>query len=485
MANNVEIILTAVDKASGVFGGLEKKTEGLGKKFDSLSEKAGILGTKMTVGVTLPIMALFGGLASAAMELESTEAKFNTVFAGMTEDASAFIAEFKLLTPLTTAQARGVAAGIQDLLVPMGFAREAATKLTGDFMPLIGALANFNNSTHTAEQVAAALTSALVGEYEPMRRLGVVTNKTAIDQRVLELGMAATSEEITDQMRALALHEIVTESSADAIKAYTKANLDAKTQMALAKVEIIDVSAAFGESLLPTIIKVTDAARNLVSWFSGLSQSQKELVMAVLGVVAAVGPLLLILAKLITAVKIIIPVVATLIKGFGLAVTAIKVVGATIATIVTGPIGALLAAGGLVILAFENMRFGWGQLVKLLKGEIGILDIFKEGWEQLIKPIEWVTGKIKTFIEWVGKIKIPDVLLGKSPSPFEKSLRGITKAMDQLNQRQFMPALAGGGAGAAAGVINNYRTYNLTANYPFQSHASLMDNIRLLEMMTP
>ena len=268
----------------------ETGVKGVQDKLTKLQGGLNKFGNVMTMGVTLPILAMGKGMLDAAMDLEATEAKFNTVFAGMTDEASAFIKEFKKLTPLTTTQARGVASGIQDLLVPMGFLREDATALTGRFMPLIGALANFNNATHTAEEVAMALSSALVGEYEPMRRLGVVTSKSAIDQRVLAMGIAATKDEITDQMRVMALLEIITEGSADAISAYTEKNLDAKTKLGLLKVEFIDTAAQLGTSLLPMLERAVEYIGRLATWVGSLTVEQQESLLKWLAFAAVIGP---------------------------------------------------------------------------------------------------------------------------------------------------------------------------------------------------
>jgi len=121
-------------------------------------------GTILTAGLTAPMVLLGKTMLDQAMYLEATEAKYNTVFAGMTDTVDAFIKEFQKLTPATTAEASGVASSIQDLLVPMDFLREDATALTGDFMHLIGALTNFNSAEYTTAEVADKVKQALVGQ---------------------------------------------------------------------------------------------------------------------------------------------------------------------------------------------------------------------------------------------------------------------------------------------------------------------------------
>ena len=164
------------------------------KKWENAGKKIEKIGSSLTKAVTLPIAGMVTGFALAAMELEATEAKYNTVFAGMTEVSDEFIRKFQELTPATTASARNMASGIQDLLVPMGFMRDEATKMTGDTMHLVGALANFNSGTHTAEDVARAFSSALTGETDSLKALGIQVSAETIKQKAFEMGLADANE---------------------------------------------------------------------------------------------------------------------------------------------------------------------------------------------------------------------------------------------------------------------------------------------------
>ena len=268
----------------------ETGVKNIQQKLGSLQKNLNTFGNVMTLGVTLPIVALFKGLLDAGMQLESTEAKFNTVFEGMTDDATAFIKEFKKLTPLTTSQARGVAMGIQDLLVPLGFLREDATDMTGKFMLLTGALANFNNTEYTTAEVADKVRQALVGQYEGIRDLGIVTDRASIDQHVLTMGLAATKDEITEQMRVMALYDIMMDSSQDAVRAYTEANLDAKTELELLKVKFGDAAEKLGTSLLPMFEKAIEFVEKLADYFFDLTVEQQENILKWLGFAAVIGP---------------------------------------------------------------------------------------------------------------------------------------------------------------------------------------------------
>ena len=283
----------------------ERSINDVQTRMRGIGDSATALGGKLTKGVTLPIVAMFAGVGKAAMDLEATEAKYNAVFDGMTETADQFISDFQKLTPATTAEARSMASGIQDMLIPMGFLRDEATDMTSEFMHVSGALANFNSGTHSAADVTNAMTSALAGQYMPLRSLGIQLDKTTIAEKALEMGLIDTKEEMTKQIEAQVMLAEVYAQSEDALSAYTEENLDAKTKMGLMKAELIDVAAALGQQLLPIITQVVEGIRSAVEWFGNLDEGQQRTIMIVAAVVAAIGPLLLIFGALVTAITAI------------------------------------------------------------------------------------------------------------------------------------------------------------------------------------
>ncbi|MDN6288889.1 MAG: phage tail tape measure protein [Tetragenococcus koreensis] len=342
-----------LDKAKAMQGVNDINKE-VGSMAKNISKKMKTAGKNMTKYVTTPILGMAAGMGKAAMDLEATEAKYNTVFKGMTDQSDAFIKEFQKLTPATKAEARSMASGIQDLLIPMGVAREDATGMTEEFMHVSGALANFNSGTHTAQDVTNAMSSALTGQYDSLKSLGIQLDATTVKEKAVEMGLASSTDEVTKSMQAQVLMKEVYAQSGDALDAYTEANLDAKTKMGLLKSEIIDVAAEFGTAMLPAISSIIDIFRDAISWLNNLSEEQRKLIGIIGLVAAAIGPLLLAGSFLIDKFLLIKGAIGGAIAAFKASGGAIALFKGLLASLFS-PIGLVLGVVGLLAGAFVHL----------------------------------------------------------------------------------------------------------------------------------
>ena len=392
---------------------LDRALQNTQQKLSGFGDSAMKVGGQFTKYATAPIVAGFALVSKAAMDLEATEAKYKTVFDGMTDVSDQFIKDFQKLTPATTAEARSMASGIQDLLVPMGFMRDEATDLTSEFMHVTGALANFNSGTHTAQDVSSAMQSAILGQYQSLAALGIQLNATTVEQKALEMGLMEAGDEMTNQIRTQVILAEVYNQSGDALEAYTEENLDAQTKMGLMKAEIVDVAAAFGQSLLPIITDVVDGIRGLVERFDGLSDTQKNTIMIIAAIVAAIGPLLIF--------------VGLIAKGLAVVVGVLGAISAPV-LIVIGVIIALIAIfkhlwdtneefREFVISAWETIKEAaqtiWGAITDIIETVMETIAAIKEKygeqiaafqaaiWDQIKNTVETVINIIAGIIKFV------------------------------------------------------------------------------------
>lgn len=270
-------------------------TKKLNIDFEQLSKtasKVNAVGNGLTLGLTLPIVLGIKEIGKYALGLEATEAKFNTVFGAFRDNMQDYINDWQTLVPISEQAARSVASGIQDLLVPMGYYREDAQQMTESTMTIIGALTNFNNATHTAEQVSSAFQSAYTGVYKPMKALGVQTSVSEVKLKAVELGLAATTKEVTKQAQAAAFLKIAYEQSGDALAAFNYESLDTKSKLEISTNRLKDAGAELGTELIPMVIKGIDTINDLIDRFDELTPAGKKAILTAAGIAAATGPVI-------------------------------------------------------------------------------------------------------------------------------------------------------------------------------------------------
>lgn len=146
----------------------------------------------------------------------------------------------------------------------------------------------------------------------------------------------------------------------------------------------VDTAAiAIGQALAPTVEKMAGFLQGLVDKFSKLSPETQNMIVTVLGIVAAVGPLLVILGAAIGAL--------------GNLAVVFKTVGLAMQFLAMNPIGMLIVTIGLIVLGIKYLIDHWdlvsaktAEVVEKIKNFVGgvkdfIVDKFKALGEFIIE----------------------------------------------------------------------------------------------------
>ena len=112
-------------------------------------------------------------------------------------------------------EAKRYLSSVQDLLVPMGVAADKAAVLSHEVVKLSADLGSFSNLP--TERVMLDIQSALVGNFETMKKYGVVLKETVVSEKALAMGLAETKQELTAGHKAQAAYALMVEGSAAAI----------------------------------------------------------------------------------------------------------------------------------------------------------------------------------------------------------------------------------------------------------------------------
>ena len=132
-------------------------------------------------------------------------------------------------------------------------------------------------------------------------------------------------------------------------------------QLTILKSQLEELAISFGDLLMPIIRKVVAAVQSFVDKLNGMSDAQRETIIKVLALVAAIGPLLLILGKTISTVGVAMQGFSKM--GVGIMNLAGKmkaaggisgVLGKAIGAL-TSPIGIVIAIIAVLVAAFVHL----------------------------------------------------------------------------------------------------------------------------------
>lgn len=152
----------------------------------------------------------------AASSAEETASKFTAVFKEQTEAATEMADTIAASLGRSETEVKGFMARLQDTFVPMGLARDAAMDMSVAITSLAFDLTSFNPELGSAQEAVDALTSAMIGNHETVRKFGVIINAATLEQKLMEMGAEKVSGAFTEQDKAMARLAIIMESTTDA-----------------------------------------------------------------------------------------------------------------------------------------------------------------------------------------------------------------------------------------------------------------------------
>ncbi|WP_026486807.1 phage tail tape measure protein [Caldanaerobius polysaccharolyticus] len=143
-----------------------------------------------------------------------------------------------------------------------------------------------------------------------------------------------------------------------------------------------------GEKLLPIITPLIQRVTDWINKFGELSPQTQQIILVIVGLAAAIGPVILVVGRLITAVSTISKAFGTLSGAMAAAGGASGAVGTAISAL-TGPVGIAIAAITGLIAIF----------VSLYKHNEDFRNKCNEVWNQVKQLISTVTEQIKTILQ--------------------------------------------------------------------------------------
>jgi hypothetical protein len=284
MANRLSVVLGVNDKQ---FQTSLKKNA---KKLKQFGEGIARTGRTLTNSLTLPIG--LAGVASIKMasDFEESLNKTRVAFGDTSTEVEAFAKTTLTNFGLAEGSALDMASMFGDMATSMGLTQKQAGGMATSLVGLAGDLASFKNIG--IEQAETALAGIFTGETESLKKLGIVMTEANLKQFGYNKNMSQ-AEKIG--IRYKAIIEATKNAQGDYLRTSDGVANSSRTLMESVK----ELSTQFGTMLLPLASKLIAKGQELVNFFRGLSTEQKETIVQVAGVVAVVGPLLMLFGKFV------------------------------------------------------------------------------------------------------------------------------------------------------------------------------------------
>ena len=350
-----------------------------------IGEQLSSIGQKMSVGLTLPILALGGSAIKAYGDIQSLQKGLEAVM-GSAGSASR---EFERLKEVAKLPGLGMEEAVRGSinLQAIGMDADKSRKILSQFGNAVASVgkgkAEFERAIYGVQQLAN--TDFPLGEdlniiKDALPQVSNLLKEAFGTSRSDELAkMGVSSKQVLDTITA-GLEKLprVTGGINGAFE-----NLGDSMKTSLARIgKVIDDTF----DISGIIDKLTGYLDSAISYFEGLSPAIQKAILVVGGLVAAAGPL-------IAAVGAFLAMLPTMLTGIGAITTAF--------TVLTGPIG-LVTIGiiGIVTAVVAN----WGKIKPYIESTInGLIDLYNES-KVVRLAVQSIGFAFNTAFSVVGKI---------------------------------------------------------------------------------
>ena len=244
--DRVDILIRARDAFSRV---LKKATTQLKDvKVSAAGLRQAFLAVTLSLGgLTIALVKMF----KIGANVLETQSKFNTVFGESATKVDAFAESFGKLAGLTKSQAQAQLATTAAIAQGMGLASDASADFAIAAIQLAGDLTSFNDVP--IAETALAIQSAVTGERESLKRLGIVILDVDVKKKALALTGKTLAAELTNEEKAAATLVLISEKAGVAIGDLSRTQTSAANVARQVQREFAQIAETVSVQVLPAL----------------------------------------------------------------------------------------------------------------------------------------------------------------------------------------------------------------------------------------
>jgi len=258
--SQLKVVLTATDSG---FNRTMKKAADRTQNFRNRLGKIGSTLKKFGAQIGVAVAAVTGiGIAmkkafDIGASIAETQSKFNTVFGPeASSQVQGFLDDFANKAGLTNTEAQGLVATTGAIAQGLGFSQKASGEFATSITALAGDLSSFNNIP-TAETLLA-INSALTGERESLKRLGIVIKETDVQQRAMADSGKSVAKALTAQEKATATLALISEKAGVAVGDLDRTQGSAANVARRLAAQFKEIRDAIATALMPAFQQILD-----------------------------------------------------------------------------------------------------------------------------------------------------------------------------------------------------------------------------------
>jgi len=240
--------------SEGNVTGIERVEEGLdqvernARKATAELAKVHQAANKLATGAMVmggAVMAASYGMVQAASDLEEAQNKVGVIFGESGDAILAWSEDSAKAMGMSRRMALEAAGGFGVLFDSMEPAK--AAEMSQEMVGLAADIASINNLN--PEEALTALRAGLVGETEPLRRVGILLNAAAVEAKAMEMGLADANGEVSEAAKVKARYALIMEQSTKQQGDFARTAEGAANQERILKAQLEDTAAVAGGAL--------------------------------------------------------------------------------------------------------------------------------------------------------------------------------------------------------------------------------------------
>lgn len=303
-----EVDERAVDRVSKTTAG--RVAAGL----DKYGKKVADAGDRMTLGVTVPIIGAGAATVKLASDMTEMEDRTRDVFGKSSGHVIRWSDTMLDRYGVGKDEALDFANVVGNSMIAADLPMNKVLKTQDKAVKRIGDLASATNAS--SDEIVDAYSAMLRGEYDPMERFVPGISAATVEQKAMAMGLVDANGEVTRQGKIMAAHKLFMEGSANASGNFARTQDSAANQTRLMKENAEVLGRELGTHLLPMVTKVLKGVTRWIKRFGELDEGTQKTILAVAGVVAAVGPLLSVMGRVAQGLGVLVKLFPVVGKAF-------------------------------------------------------------------------------------------------------------------------------------------------------------------------